>query len=241
LKKIALLIGTATLGLLGSTAGNLQAATTTNGLVSTFAFVALYNPTNAFTVSSNSSGTVLTEKITTKTFKITTKDLLDLLAVEFNTNFPSGAQLAFAMGEDDNFVVLDKNGNVFLDVSTNAADSEYQFGLTNLVEYGPVQSGQMTQTQTTTKTNMAGTFTMAISDYVINYKDGYGNDFHVGGVITYKYTTYEDLSTAVVKSASIVLSGSGGGTIVSPVDHIPHNCVFTKGEWKASGKNLPYY
>ncbi len=190
-------------------------------------------------ITSNANGTVITETYTTKTVTIATKDILNLLAKEFNTTFPAGAQLAFTL--DDRFVVLDQGGNVFLDVSTNAADSSYRFSITNGSIPNAVFSGNEIFTKNTSTTNTVQNLAITEADFAIYYQDGKGNDFHFSGVVTESLNAFQDPNTATyeIKSASIILSGSGGGTFFTPTDGAYHKGVFTAATWRAVGVNLP--
>ncbi|MGB7746863.1 MAG: hypothetical protein WBN75_06195 [Verrucomicrobiia bacterium] len=246
MKKFALLTLTAALGLMGLGAGNVQAAPPkgpstppTNSLVSTFSIVAFFSTNNSPVITSNANGTVITETYTTKTVTIATKDILNLLAKEFNTTFPAGAQLAFTL--DDRFVVLDQGGNVFLDVSTNAADSSYRFSITNGSIPNAVFSGNEIFTKNTSTTNTVQNLAITEADFAIYYQDGKGNDFHFSGVVTESLNAFQDPNTATyeIKSASIILSGSGGGTFFTPTDGAYHKGVFTAATWRAVGVNLP--
>jgi hypothetical protein len=240
MKKFALLAGMITLGLLGLNTGSVQAAASTNELISTFAIVGLFAPTNNPVITTNASGTVITAKLTAKAVKIATKDLLNLLATEFNTNFPAGAQLAMNLNSGSRFVVLDKNGNLLLDVSTNAADSSYVFGTTNFTDNVRLMSGKETETKTSTETNMTATITMTASDIAIRYADGNGNDFHFSGVLSLKQSLVIGPNIDNIKKASAAgrLSGSGGGIFYNPADSNYDEGVFTKVIWKAAGKGL---
>jgi hypothetical protein len=241
MKKFALLTVATALGLMGLGAGNILAASSTNGLASTFTIIALFSPTNSPVMSTNHNGavTVYTETFTTKTVTITTKDILNLLAREFNTTFPAGAQLAYALGQEG-FVVLDNKGNVFLNVSANAADSSYRFSLTNTDQSNiSVVKGTEISTKNTSTTNTVVNITYTICDYAIYYADGKGNDFHFSGVATLSENGSENASTSVIKSISIILSGSGGGTFFNPADGRYDKGVFTTATWRATGVNIP--
>jgi hypothetical protein len=74
MNKFVVSTGMATMGLLGLIAGGVQAAPATNVLISTFALVGLYSPTNSHVVTSNADGTVLTVKVTANPASFTTKD-----------------------------------------------------------------------------------------------------------------------------------------------------------------------
>ena len=242
MKKTVLLAGMITLGLLGLNTGSVQAAAPTNVLTSTFAIVGLFMPTNQPVLTTNASGTVLTVKFTAKAVKITTKDLLNLLATEFNTTFPAGAQLALGFNGDSGFEVLDKDGNFLLDVSTNAADSSYVFDTTNFTDNAQVISGKETETKSSTTTNLSATITMIASDMAIRYADGNGNDFHFSGVVTLKENAFINLNPSKTKgSTSGRLTGSGGGIFYNPADSSYDEGVFTKAVWKVTGKGATIF
>ena len=224
-------------GLLGSGLGNVQAAATTNGVTSVFAVVGLFSPTNSPVAITNSAGTVVTKTYTVRPVKITTQDILNLLATEFGTNFPTGARLAFSLSGSESFAVLDKNGNIFLDVSTNAADSSYRFNVTN-TDYHVTAIGKAIQTQNSSTTNTVEMVTESASDYAVYYADGSGNNFHFSGLLTLKANIFQDPSITEYKTVSILLSGSGGGIFYNPADTNYDDGVFTKAMWNASGKGL---
>lgn len=248
MKKFTLFTLVAALGLMGLGVGNVQAnpqkgpppTGNTNGLPCTFTIAGLFSPTNSPVTSSNASGTVITETYTSKTVTITTKDILNLLAAEFNTTFPAGAQLALSF-DGQGFVVLDQSGNVFMDVSTNSGDSSYRFGTTNYMDYIHVMSGKETFTKNTLTTNSVANMIITLADIAVYYQDGQGNDFHFSGVVTESENTYENPITQIyeIKSASIILSGSGGGTFYNPADGGYDKGVFTTATLKASGMNIP--
>ena len=232
MKKFALLTAVATLGLMGLGISQVQAATTTNGLVSTFAIVGWFSPTTNDPVLTT-NGSVITGTYTAKPVKITTKDVLNLLHSEFGgPAFPSGAQLAYSISEFG-FVVLDKSGNIILDVSSNATDSSYVFSsetVTNTTSF-QVISGKSIQSTTTTNIIVTG----YVSDQIITYADANGNDFHFSGVETVKANE----NPSVYKTAILEISGSGGGSFFNPATGHYDDAVFTKASWKATGKNLP--
>ena len=184
MKKYLLSTAVAALGLVGLGVIHVEAATTTNGLPSTFALVGLFSPTNSPVKTTNNIGNVITSTYTSKPLKIATKDILNLLSTEFGTSFPSGSQLAYRLGTSG-FLVLDNSGNLVLDVSTNLTDSSYRFSLTNNSGTSAI-SGKAVQTTTTASTNTVESATDTYSDYAIYYADGKGNNFHFTGVIVLK-------------------------------------------------------
>jgi len=215
------------------------ASATTNQVVCNLAITGVFTASDP-TISSNASGTKMTASFPAKAVKISSKDVLNLLKTEFATNFPSGAQLAIKVSGDSGFVVVDNRGNLILDVSTNAADSEYRFDLTNAFDAEPLITGKMTETKTSTTTNMAENVTVYMRDMALYYADGYGNDFHFSGVAVMNASVYSDETTDLpeAKSLSMVLTGSGGGIFYDPADADYVEGVFTKATWKASGKNI---
>jgi len=227
----------AALGLMGFGIGHVQSAVTTNGVLSSFAIVGVFSPTNSPVMTTNAVGNVITSTYTAKPVKIATKDILNLLGAEFGTSFPAGAQLAYSLSSSpEGFVVLDSNGNLVLNVSTNLADSSYRFSLTNSSS-STVISGKAVQTTTIASTNTVQNVTDTISDYAIYYADGKGNNFHFTGLIVLKADALVSTNT-LYKTLSIVLSGTGGGKFFNPADGEYDSGAFTKATWTASGKNV---
>jgi hypothetical protein len=239
MKRYLLSTVVAALGLMEFGIGHLQAAAvTTNGLLSTIAIVGVFSPTNSPVMTTNTIGNVITSTYTSKPVKIANKDILTLLEAEYGTTFPAGAQLAYNLtGNPSGFVVLDKNGNLVLNVSTNLADSSYRFSLTNGSE-AAVISGKAVKTTTTSSTNTVESVTETVGDYAIYYADGKGNNFHFTGVIELKADALVTSSNTVYKTLSIVLSGAGGGKFFNTADTEYDQGAFTKATWSASGKNV---
>ena len=241
MKKFALLTLAAALGLTGLGVGNVQAAPVIiKRIPSTFTIVALFSPTNSPVTSTNHNGMEITTTYKTQTVTITTKDILNLLAREFNTNFPAGAQLASSL--IGGFSVLDQHGNVILDVSSNPADSSYRFSFTNSFSGSPVVGGKEIRTKTASTTNLVETLTVTDADTAIYYQDGNGNDFHFSGVLTENINTvlyFGDPAASKIESLSIILTGSGDGTFYNPADGRYDNGVFTTATWQVFGINIP--
>jgi hypothetical protein len=239
MKRYLLSTAVAALGLMGFGIGHLQAAAvTTNGVLSTIAIVGVFSPTNSPVMTTNTIGNVITSTYTAKPVKIATKDILTLLQAEYGTTFPSGAQLAYSLNSSPaGFVVLDKNGNLVLNVTTNLADSSYRFSLTNSSSATTI-SGKAVKTTTTSSTNTVENVIEILSDYAIYYADGKGNNFHFTGVIELKADALVTSTNTVYKTLSILLSGTGGGTFFNPAATEYDQGTFTKATWSASGKNV---
>ena len=234
MRKNALYILIAVVGLLGYHTERASAASSS---------------TNAFTVRFNFTASVQLDELTTNApgtnvvfkinrFRFTDKDMLPLLASEFGTTFPDGAQLG--RQPDGRFVVLDKAGNIFLNVSSNLSDSSYVFTTTNTISNRSVfvHTGK----------ELAGTNTILIDsgiepDVTICYADGKGNQFHFGGLLTFKRNflvvggSLIAGGTATLKTQSDMISGSGGGTIFNPKDK-EYDYVVLTGLWLETGLNI---
>jgi hypothetical protein len=237
-KNVTLFAAVTAIGLAVFAGGRIQAASSTNGLVSSFAIVGLFSPTNSPVMKTNNVGNIITSTYTAQPVKIDTQNILTLLASEFGTSFPSGAQLAYSLGGSEGFVVLDKTGNLVLNVSSNATDASYRFSLTN-TSYTTAVSGKAVQTTTTSSTNTVENVTETLADYAIFYADGKGNNFHFGGAIVLKANATVITNTTDYKTLSIVLTGAGGGTFFNPSDGHYDSGVFTKAIWSAAGKDVP--
>jgi hypothetical protein len=235
-KNITLFAAVTTIGLAAFAGGRIQAANSTNGLASSISIVGLFSPTNSPVMKTNTVGNIITSTYIAQPVKIDTQNILTLLAGEFGTTFPSGAQLAYQIGIGG-FVVLDNSGNLVLNVSSNANDASYRFSLTNTSSIMSI-SGKAVQTTTTSSTNTVEDATETLADYAIYYADGKGNNFHFGGPVVLKVNATVNTNTDY-KTLSIVLTGSGGGTFFNPSDGHYDSGVFTKAIWTAAGKNVP--
>ena len=162
--------------------------------------VTVTNPPNTNTIYS-------TAKV-----KITTQDILNMLQAEFGTLFPDGAQLALDLNNNTDFEVLDKNGTIILDVTSNPSDSSYFFYLTNRSSVNPVIAGKANQSATA----LTQVVTETLPDYDILYADQHNNNFHSGGIITLKASAVSGTNT-VYKSISLVMPSTGSGTFY---DHV---------------------
>lgn len=241
MKKLSLLTAVAVFGAVELAVSDVQAAVTTNGIVSTISIVGSFSPSTSPVITTNSGGssTVITSVYTSKPLKILTKDMLNLLATEYNVSFPSGARLAYDLtSSPEGFVVLDKSGNIFLNVSSNGVDSSYRFDLTNNSSNQAI-SGKATETDTFSSTNTSETLSIVEDNYSIVYTDGRGNDFKFTGLVKLKVSAVVNSTETEYKTVSIFLTGFGGGKFFNTADSVYDEGVFTKATWQASGKNIP--
>ena len=208
--------------------------TSTNALLIQIQMTGLIQTNNTGTTVTNAAG-VTTSTVTAKPIVLTTKDLLKMLAVEFNTNFPTGAQLAldaFGLG----FVVTDANGNFLLDVSSNPNNSSYICALSNAIsgDYLNLQYGKIIENHALT--NGVANVTQIYRHYGFFYKDSHGNDFNFIGNITAKYVLVESAQALIYKSFTINMPGAGGGTITR--NGVPGVAMFSRATLVGAGRNL---
>jgi hypothetical protein len=229
MRNYALLMAATVFGLLGFHAGSVSAASSnTNATTVRFSFTAsMQGPIQAVT---NGTATNVISKL--NKFRFTNKDMLTLLASEFSTVFPDGAQLGMVMGSSSfDFVVLDKAGNILRNVSTNLSDSSYVFNITN--NSSSVAAGIISMTSNKT----TETITQIQPDFTFYYADGKGNYFHFGGLATLKLNALLEGGTVTLKTISVMISGSGGGTVFNPGDDKYDKVVLT-GPFIATGANI---
>jgi hypothetical protein len=202
MKKIKLLVAVAIAGLLGLSAR----ATVVSGYELVTVKGTILVQTND-TLSKNS-----VEKL-----KITNKDVLKLIAAEFSTNFPAGAQLAVDYFWEGDFYVLDKNGNEILYASYNeGVIDDYSLYL----EYqNYVDSGSDTASKETDNYTTIGEF------YYEDATDA--NYFDIYGLTTVK-DTYKSSSD----SESFNMTGLAGDGYFAGYDAV------VSGTVKGSGKNV---
>lgn len=235
MKKVALSTLAVMLGLWGLSTTNLQAAhANTNAMLVTFQITGAIQQTSVVT-----NGNLVTTTKTTTPLKIGNQNILNLLQVEFATNFPTGAQLAYNLSGDLGFRVLDQNGNSILDASTNAADASYVFTLSNNVA-GAVSPIIITGkiVDNTVTTNQTENLSEVITDYGVFYHDSHGNNFHMDGLLTLKANLNLVSGTATYTTASFTIVGSGGGTIFNPATGTNATGVFTKAKLSAKGSGI---
>jgi hypothetical protein len=223
----------AVFGLFGFQAGRASAASSnTNAMTVRFNLTASVQATE---ITTNATSTNTIYKV--NRFRFTNKDMLNLLATEFGITFPDGAQLG--VQPFSGFVVLDKAGDIFLNVSSNLTDSSYVFTITNFTERSFLAR---------TGKNLAGDNTILVEsgiepDITIYYADGKGNQFRFGGLLTFKRNvlvvggSLVAGGTATWKTISYVISGSGGGVIFNPNDKEYDDVVLT-GLWLETGVNI---
>jgi len=237
MKKFVLLTSAVTLALLGLGTTNLQAMpANTNNLPVTFQITAAIQKTSVIT-----NGTLVTATESATSLKINNKFILNLLEVEFGTNFPAGAQLAFSLASINGFSVLDRNGGLILDVSTNAADASYIFSLSNNVINAtssvPILiTGKGTQNIVTS--NFIDNITEFAPDTGVFYRDAHGNDFHMDGVLTVKAKISTTSSNTTHDTLSFTLVGAGGGTFFNSNTSTIVTGTFTKAKFSAKGTSL---
>jgi len=207
MKKIKLLVAVAIAGLLGLSA---RAVVITNYDLVTVKATVLAQTNDTY----NSKDTVTYYNVAK--FKVTSKDVLKLIAAEFSTNFPAGAQLAVDYFWAGDFYVLDKNGNEILYASYNeGVTDDYSLYL----EYqNYVDSGSDTASKETDNYTTIGEF------YYEDATDA--NYFDVYGLTTVKdtYSTKD--------SESFNMTGLAGDGYISGTE------VVVSGTVKGSGKNV---
>lgn len=201
------------------------APSNTNAMTVRFSFTATTQ--GGITGVTNANSTNLTYKV--NKFRFTDKDMLTLLATEFNTTFPDGAELGLTTSLD--FVVLDKAGNIFKNVSTNLSDSSYVFNITN--NSSPVMAAKIAFTANKTSEVVSE----IVPDFTFYYADGKGNNFHFGGLATFRANAVVVGGPTIFKTFSLMISGSGGGQLFNPGD-IKYDTVVLTGPWFATGANL---
>lgn len=233
MKKFVLLTAAIALSFIG--ANTAQAAfSRTNAIPVQLSMTAVSVITN--TSVTNAIGTV-TSAAKTVTNVLTTKDLIKMIATEFNTNFPAGAVLAFNL-TSFKFEVTDANGNTLLNASSNPDDSGYSLAISNdlvAAESGQMFTGKFVQA---TNGNFNANYNILASDYGLFYKDGHGNNFHILGVLNYKLALSQVGSVAKTTSFSLSLNGPGGGIFVQPRTSAIVPVVFTRGVLTGTGRNL---
>lgn len=235
MKKFVLLTLAVTLGLLGLGNSKLQAASAnTNALLISIQISGIIQETTIVT-----NGDVVTTTYKTTPVKIGNQNILNLLQAEFGTTFPVGAQLAYNLTGNIGFHVIDQEGNPILDVSTNAADGTYAFGLSNAVTHASVPTLIIGKAVDNTVTSNQTEIVSEIApDYGIFYTDSHGNNFHVDGLLTLKADASVTSSNTIYNTVSFTIVGDGGGTFFNPSDGKYDDGVFTKVKVSAVGKGL---
>ncbi len=204
MKKIKLLVAVAIAGLLGLST---RAAVSGYDLVTVKATIL---------AQTNNTASGSTTKYNVVKFKVTSKDVLKLIAAEFSTNFPAGAQLAVDNFFAGDFYVLDKNGNEILYASYNEGvtdDYSLFFAYQNYVDSGSDTASKETDNYTT------------IGEFY--YEDATdANYFDIYGLTTVKdtYSTKD--------SESFKMTGLAGDGYFAGYD------VVVSGTVNGSGKNV---
>lgn len=239
MKKLALLFtGVVTCSLLGLS--SLQAAfVSTNSALVQFAITAALQTTNSGVYTTNNATHVATAPYAVTKVKIASQDILNFLQAEFGTTFPPGAQLGYKLTSPDGFVVLDQNGGIILNVTTNPADSIYVFSLSNSVAGAYVPSVETgTAVEKLTTTNLTYNFTQMAPDYGVYYSDKNGNSFHFIGMLTLKFNLVRTPTNAVYKTISFTIPGTGGGAFFNKADSKYDRAVFTSAQISATGAGI---
>jgi hypothetical protein len=235
MKTLALLTVATALGWLWFGTGNAQAGVgNTNALLVQVQITAVIQSSTVVT-----NGNVETATYGGTTLALGNQDILNMLEVEFATSFPAGAQLAYNLTGPTGFHVLSASGESILDVSTNAADHSYAFGLSNNVTRttAPMLAlGKAVVNLTTT--NATETVLQLEPDEGVFYTDSHGNHFHVDGLLAFKIGVTVVAGTATYNTVSFTLTGSGGGTFFNPNDDKYDTGVFTKAKISAVGKGI---
>jgi hypothetical protein len=210
MKKIKLLVAVAIAGLLGLSA---------RAAVSGYDLVTVKGTVLAQTNDTYNSKDTVTYYNVAK-FKVTNKTILNLIAMEYVTNFPSGfpagAQLAVDYFFNGEFYVLDKNGNILLanaGVSAGADDYSLYFEYATYVDSGSDTASKETDNYTT------------IGEFY--YEDATdANYFDIYGLTTVKdiYGTKD--------SESFNMTGMAGDGYINDTE------VVVSGTVKGSGKNV---
>lgn len=220
MNKYKLLVAVAVAGLLGVSA---RAVVVSYEPVSIKAII-LVQTNNTY----NAGDTVTTYHVTK--IKVTNKDILKLIEPEFATNspsgytnfpsgFPVGSQLVIDYFWDGEFYVLDKAGNVILDVYTENDDFELYIDYNNYVYTG-------SETDTGTVDKYSDNYS-TIGEFF--YEDATGaNTFDVYGLARVKDT--ENHITSIY-SQSFKMTATGNGTL-------DDSDAVISGSLSGSGKNL---
>jgi hypothetical protein len=210
MKKIKLLVAVAIAGLLGLSA---------RAAVSGYDLVTVKGTVLAQTNDTYNSKDTVTYYNVAK-FKVTNKTILNLIAMEYVTNFPSGfpagAQLAVDYFFNGEFYVLDKNGNILLaNAGAPAGADDYSL----YFEYGNyVDSGSDTASKETDNYTTIGEFYYEDATDA-NYFDIYG------------LTTVKDIY-GTKDSESFNMTGMAGDGYINDTE------VVVSGTVKGSGKNV---
>jgi len=232
MKKTLLSIAVA-VGLMAFNTGKVQAAFVSPHLLSVSVQVTILAlNTNTSIATTNPAG-VITQVYKSTPVVITTADILKMLEVEYATTFPAGARLAYFGTGGSGFRVTDANANILLDVSSN-------FSVSNSVVTGEDSSiaaiGKVTSNPATT--NQVENFSLITSDGGFFYHDSQGNRFHVAGPQTTKINHIITATDSTYPSATITITGTGGGKAFSIKAGKQVEGVITRGVMVAVGKNL---
>jgi len=195
------------------------------GVLQVVNFKLVYQPQGGYFSTASTSGSVTTivnqyEK--EKGVRVTSKDILKLIATVFETNFPSGSQLAFDGGE---FAIVDSTGqNVIFypNSATPPVSSDWEFSIE--MDEG-VQSGKgVSNSLGDEKDNytMCSIFHIYlrnnpnVEDLTAASIDTSTDTFDLtfGGLITQNYTfKYDHSKSALTEKGKCKMTGAGDGFI----------------------------
>ncbi len=224
MKKFVLLVSIA-LGLLGLTDNTSAAFVNPDAWLTTFQITAVYNSTNITVTNTTTGVKTTTGKLVTNI--LTSKDIIKMLSTEYSTNFPSTAVLAYRLG-NGHFYVAETNGPLIMDVHPTLQLSNSVIG-----NFLLVQGGQTIERPASTNLVL----TQFANDYLVNYSDSHGNDFHVVGALIANATASQVGTNAIYPKFNFVIPGTGGGKFISKQGTQVIG-IFPKAQVNGFGKNL---
>jgi hypothetical protein len=141
-----------------------------------------------------------TETLTSLSMRITSKDLLRLIASAGGTNFPSGSRLVFkaSLGSYSP-LVLNKAGNVIMDPTATGLFASPVYGT-------PVRRGETNSV--TGRSGMSGNFS-----YRTSFDDHQGNSISFNGLVQERYSSVPLHNGNQKVTDSIAFTGFGEGSI----------------------------
>ncbi len=185
-------------------------------------FHLVYQPQGSnfsYTVTSSNVTTYVDGNLKGKAFRINSKDIIKLIGAAFETNFPSGSQLALAGGE---FVIVDSTGTnvIFYPNSAtppNSSDWEFYFLTSGGITWAKDVSNSLgddkddynmrsiihiyLRNQPNTEDALAATTDLSANTF----------DLIIGGLMTRDYSSrYNHSNTALVQKLKTKLTGLAG-------------------------------
>ena len=185
-------------------------------------FKLVYQPqgSNTYTTTSGTVTTYINKELKGKAFRVTSKGIIKLIGAAFETNFPSGSQLAFYEGE---IVIVDATGAnvIFYPGETtppNSSDWRFTFDASYGIEWGKDVSNSLGDDKEnyTERSiihiylyNSPNTGTPGLMAAAVPSTDTF--DLALGGLITHEYSYTRDHSDSTwVEKASSKLTGLAG-------------------------------